>query len=287
MFLIEIPFFDLEQIYQSGQVPRWIRSEEYKYVIPLGDKAFSITQKKEKVILSCDEERFFSELYQYFDINTPYDIHNWKYKRLNKSTKIACNRAKGMRILKQPLNEIIVQYLLADNLNADDARILINDLCQTFGKKHKQGLRELGAATWYEFPTHEQILKNRDWLSNDLLNGRKKKLLRYCKKVLSGEFSEDELTSLEYPESRDYLIKKLGLSDEQADKICLFGLHQMEVFPEDDIVIEALWDLGIGDRQELFDWYLEEDDKSAGVLYIYLRYNKENPPRRIEQWMKQ
>jgi len=286
MFLIEIPYFDLEQMYNSGQVPRWIRSEEYKYVIPLGEKAFSITQKKEKVILSCDEIRFFDELYQYFDINTPYDIQNWKYKRLNTSTKIACNRAKGIRILQQPLNEVIVQYLLTDNLNADDARELINDLCRSFGKKHKQGLRELGAAIWYEFPTPEQLLKNEEWLSNELLNGRKKKLIRYCKKMIDGSFSEETLRSLQYPESRDYLMKELKMTDDQADKVCLFGLHQMMVFPEDETIIEALWDLEVSDRQELFEWYLEKDDDGAGILYSYLKYNKENPPRRIEQWMK-
>ena len=46
MFVIEVPYFNLDKIYESYQAPRWIKLKESKYVIPHRDKALKIEQEK-------------------------------------------------------------------------------------------------------------------------------------------------------------------------------------------------------------------------------------------------
>ena len=48
MFVIEVPYFNLDQIYNSGQAPRWIKLMESKYVIPHRDKALKIEQQRDR-----------------------------------------------------------------------------------------------------------------------------------------------------------------------------------------------------------------------------------------------
>ena len=53
MFVIEVPYFNLDKIYESYQAPRWIKLKESKYVIPHRDKALKIEQQKTRLIMSC------------------------------------------------------------------------------------------------------------------------------------------------------------------------------------------------------------------------------------------
>ena len=50
MFVIEVPYIDLDQIYNSGQIFTWIKLKDAKYVIPFKDKALKIEQAKERFI---------------------------------------------------------------------------------------------------------------------------------------------------------------------------------------------------------------------------------------------
>ena len=79
MFVIEIPYLNLDQIYDSGQAPRWIKLRESKYVIPYKDKALKIEQQRDRFdfnryrfIMSCSEDEFCNIWFNYFDVETDY-----------------------------------------------------------------------------------------------------------------------------------------------------------------------------------------------------------------------
>ena len=57
MFVIEAPYIDLDQIYNSGQIFTWIKLRDKKYVIPYRDNALKIEQVKNRLIMSCNEEQ--------------------------------------------------------------------------------------------------------------------------------------------------------------------------------------------------------------------------------------
>ena len=78
MFIIEVPFMNLDQIYNSGQCFRWIKLRDGKYAIPYGDKVLKIEQQKQRFIMSCTDEEFYNIWYEYFDMGTDYMNVNYK-----------------------------------------------------------------------------------------------------------------------------------------------------------------------------------------------------------------
>ena len=72
MFVIEVPYINLDQIYESGQVFSWIKLRDSKYVIPFGNQALKIEQQKERLIMSCTDEQFYDIWFYYFDMDTDY-----------------------------------------------------------------------------------------------------------------------------------------------------------------------------------------------------------------------
>ena len=107
MFVIDVPFCNLDHIYNSGQAPRWIKLRDSKYIIPFKDKALKIEQQQDRsdltkcrLIISCSEEDFYNIWYEYFDLRTDYFDLNFKVKRLGGKFKVIANRGSGIHILK-------------------------------------------------------------------------------------------------------------------------------------------------------------------------------------------
>ena len=82
MFVIEVPYINLDQIYESGQVFSWIKLRDSKYVIPFGNQALKIEQQKERLIMNCTDEQFYNIWFYYFDMNTDYMTINYLYYNL-------------------------------------------------------------------------------------------------------------------------------------------------------------------------------------------------------------
>ena len=59
MYVIEVPFLDLDQIYKSAQPLRWIKLNDGKYVVQDGNSAVKVMQQKNRLIVSCTEDEFY------------------------------------------------------------------------------------------------------------------------------------------------------------------------------------------------------------------------------------
>ena len=115
MFVIEVQYFNLDQIYASGQCPRWIKLKESKYVIPFRDKALKIEQQRDKydwaryrLIMSCTEDDFCNAWFNYLDLRMDCLDENSKVKRLGGKFKVPANRGNGIHILHQDYFEAYV-----------------------------------------------------------------------------------------------------------------------------------------------------------------------------------
>ena len=67
--MINVPYLNLDQIYNSGQVFSWIKFRDQKYVIPFKDQALKVEQQKDRLIMNCNEEQFYDIWYKYFDMH--------------------------------------------------------------------------------------------------------------------------------------------------------------------------------------------------------------------------
>lgn len=266
MFVIEVPHFNLDHIYNSGQVPRWIKLKESKYVVIHGDKTLKIEQQRDRfdlnkyrLIMSCTEEEFYNIWFEYFDLRTDYLDQNAKIKKLGGKFKVIANRGSGIHIVKQDPFETYVFSKLIANVGYKKAFWAINHIAEACGKKHVQSMREAGRITWYEFPTPEMILESVDKMRNmGKINGWLKRL---CEAIV-----------YDY-----YAFTKCG-----NELYELFVKHNTSIFPTYGIEETIRKNFGCP-TEEFADWYLY-DFENKGLVYMYILHHIMNPPEEVTSY---
>lgn len=256
MFVIEIPYMNLEQIYNSKQVPRWIRLNESKYIVIHKDKALKIEQKKDRFTLNCSEEEFFKIWFEYFDLATDYMEANNQVKRIGKKFKIVANRGQGIHIVNQDTFESYVYSNIVLKVGFEKAKKAINHIANTCGIKHVQSMREVGKITWYEFPTPEMIIEKFERLGK--MGSVNKWLKDLCEKIIYE-----------------------GFTFEVDNELCkVFVNHDTNVFPLIGIeeVLSRNFDCDVEDFSDTFLNGVE----NKGVAYLYILHHKLNPPKEMK-----
>lgn len=267
MFVIEIPYFNLNHIYDSGQAPRWIclsRSDEKsKYVIPYKNKALKIEQQRNKFdwtnhrfVMSCSEQDFYDIWFKYFDLSFDYREENLHIKRLGKKFKVAANRGHGIHILNQDPFEAYVHSKLISKVGYEKAGKAINHIAEVCGVKHTQSMREAGRITWYEFPTPQMILDNADNLKR--MGNINEWLKCVCMLIIEKGF--------------EFVIQ-----NSEIELFHLFGMYNVNVFPTSAIedVLVKNFDC---EPEEFADWYLD-DIENKGLVYMYIVHHILNKPK--------
>lgn len=279
MFVMEVPFLNLDQIYESGQCPRWIRLRESKYVIQNGDKALKVEQQKGRLIMSCSEEDFYEIWFKYFDLDTDY-AHSFYALGMNEMfLKICAVRGQGVRILRQDLFESIITSVISSWCDLSITRHAVQMLNIVCGVKRVQAMREAGRITWYEFPTPEAIIENQDKLDTGYFGFLKEKILDVCQDIADGWLDLDLLKTLSYADAKEYLLQFESFDMKAADQICLYGLHHLCAFPENESVEDAIARELDCDIETFTSWFIGDLNGYEGIIYQYIFNNELNPPK--------
>lgn len=282
MYVIEVPFLDLDQIYESAQPVRWIKLRDSKYVIQDGNSALKVEQQKGRLIMSCTEEEFYDRWYHYFDMETDYGKAYFDLCRQGDFLKVCAVRNGGVRVIHQDLFECIITSIIYSNCDKYVAKFVLDNFVRICGIEHTQGMREAGRITWYEFPTPEAILEKIDML------GLHKKIYNeirnICEDIVEGWLDLDELKGVNKAEARWHLAEFFP-DREVLDFIVLYGLHDLGWFPQnkfiDDIIAREFWD------DEVFvEECLEMVQGQEGIVYMYIAGNELNPPKNMADEMK-
>lgn len=271
MFVVEVPYFNLDQIYNSGQAPRWIQLSQSpaksKYVIPFKDKALKIEQIRDRydwtkfrLIMSCSEEEFFNVWFEYFDLKADYFDLNHKIKRLGKKFKIIANRGYGVHILNQDKFEAYILAKLITFVGYRDASVIINRIAEVCGIQHIQSMREAGRITWYEFPSPEMLLANLNKLEN---HGKVNDWLkRLCEAIVRKGYAYT--------------------CPQNWNDICRLYMGDKSVFPLNGIEDTLVRNFG-ENPEEFADWYLD-DIKEKGLVYMYIVHHIISVVKEANAW---
>ncbi len=258
MFVIEVPYFNLDQIYNSGLAPRWIRLKESKYIIPHYDKALKIEQQKERLIMSCTDQDFYDIWFEYLDLRMDYLDENIKIKKIGGKFKVVANRGNGIHILNQNQFEVYVFAKLIQNVGLIKARELMNRIAASYGIEHKQSMREAGKVTWFEWPSPERLY---DMLSKENPGSKVK---RFLFKLTDAIVNDDFI----YAHNGNELFK-------------LLGKHDMSIFPVNEIEDTLIKNFKC-DVDEFADEYLDGVE-NKGLAYAYILHHKMNPPKQMKE----
>ena len=244
MFTVEIDHMNLHQIANSGQCFRWQQINDNTYKIPAFGKELTISQDGNTFILSCDENEWNSLWRNYFDLDTDYnEVENIIMESNDDFLKAAYQFGSGIRILRQDLWEVIVSFIISQNNNIPRIRKSIEKICAEVDGR---------------FPTCHEIL-DMD-LSDKGLGYRDEYLID----AADWWIWEDECPLVEEPKTEFMKIK--GVGEKVSNCICLFGMHQLDAFPQ-DVHIKRIIDREYGG--ELPEW---ANSKYSGLFQQYLFY---------------
>ena len=216
MLTIEMDNFDLGQICRSGQCFRMDQIGDDRYRVIAGDKYLELTQERGIVSFFCPEEDFIFFWIRYFDLDCDYSEYINMINPRDKYLTAAGEMGSGIRILQQDLWEMIISFLISQQNNITRIKKCIENISREFGVRKTSST----GAEYYAFPTAEALaLATEEQLRECNLGYRAKYVLDTARKVLLGLY---------------------GVGEKVADCICLFGLHQLDAFPVDTHIRQAL-----------------------------------------------
>ena len=233
----EIRNFNLSQICRSGQCFRMREREEGIFSVIAGDRYVEIHQLGNLCKFQCSKEEFDDFWKSYFDLDEDYGRYVGQVKSEDTYLKAAASYGEGIRILRQDLWEMIVSFLISQQNNIPRIFRCIENICEEYGEARINSRGE----TYYAFPRPEVLAElEEDALKSCNLGYRSKYVVRSARSVLSGEIDLEKLFCKTYREAREELLKLYGVGEKVADCICLFALHQLEAFPVDTHIRQAL-----------------------------------------------
>lgn len=276
MFIIQIPYLNLDQTFKSGQHLRWIKINDDKFIIINGSKIVKVSQNRDRFCFDCTEAEFYDTWYDYFDIGTDYLLYNYRINSIDEDFVIeSSNRGRGIRIIKQNIFEVTVASVIDYLFDGDTKRVdcAINNICFYCGKKHKNSIRDAGKIIWNEFPSVEQVLNKADKWMPMFSKSHASILYNICDYILNNGYKKLPL----------YLRHMFG-NDYISSSIKLYALHKLNYMPLNGDMMNIIYtEIDCEDVEDFFTWYISPSnvDCICGLLGRYLYYNKNNPPRRL------
>ena len=203
---------DLLKIAESGQCFRWNKTEDHCFrVVHTGYCVYIEETGEGEYRLDCTEEEFQSVWRPYLDLDLDYrKVRKRIKKRKDPFLAAACEKEKGIRILRQDPWEMLVSFIISQNKNIPAIKKSIEMLSEMAGEKKTDRRGE----TYYAFPSPEQIaelIREGDW--DPLLGGGI---------VFYGALIGSILGA--------WIGSKIA---KVANCVLLFGLHHLNAFPVD------------------------------------------------------
>lgn len=231
--------FDPAQIEDSGQCFRFVHRQApllntgditENYTTISKGRFLEISRLKDgRVAFSCTEEEFSDYWHGYFDLDTDYEAIKASIDPKDTFLTNAAAFGSGIRILKQDIWEMMISFIISQRKSIPAIRSCIESLCKSYGAP-----MDIKGETFYSFPEPEALanLTTED-LKPHGVGYRDKYILRLARQVSSGEIDPEEYSKLPADEAVNELTKLFGVGVKVANCISLFGLHNIDAFPED------------------------------------------------------
>lgn len=263
--LTDATTFDPESTLASGQIFRfgckdgiwWVDSgQNHAEIETLGDNHYKIYTENPK---------FFEN---YFDFSTNYDMI---LSRLGKEKILqpALAYSKGVRMLRQPLEEVIISFIISANNNIPRIRNSVQKITERFGQKTLWGytfpsLKDLSRATLQDFKSFGCGYRA-EYLVDTIARLNSDDIIQTLRKT---EKTED---------ARKILLTLKGVGPKVCDCILLFGLQRYDVFPV-DTWIHKVYSQDFGgketNRTKISQYFVDRFGADSGYCQQYLFYYK-------------
>ena len=256
--------FTPEGVLASGQVFRFGKENDTWWIIS-GDNRAEISEITPKnYIIRTQNSNFFVK---YFDFDTNYDMILSRLRKFE-VLRPALDYGRGVRLLRQPLFEVIVSFIISANNNIPRIQSSLNKIAEAFGERRPWG---------YAFPSVEAL--SRATVSDFARFGcgyRSPYLVDTISRLKDSALLA-ELPTMDTANARKTLLNLKGVGPKVADCILLFGLGKYDVFPVDTWIDKVYREDFRGtetNRQRIADYFVSTFKADSGYCQQYLFYYK-------------
>lgn len=256
--------FDLKQIADSGQVFRFNKTDDGRYLVFSGDKYLYISQNENNIKFDCTNEEYNNKWKKYFDTGFDYGkIISDIEKGSDTYLKAAAAFGRGIRILNQEPFEMIISFIISQQMRIPRIKLLIEDLCRYAGEKIGNG--------FFAFPTPQVMADIGTEKFLEMGFGYRAKYLdKTSKMIADGKFDLEAPFDMDFDTALNYLERLQGIGRKVANCVLLFAYHKTSAFPIDTWIKKILAE-HYGGR---FD--LEKYPQTAGIVQQYMYYFERN-----------
>ncbi|MBE6014261.1 MAG: DNA-3-methyladenine glycosylase 2 family protein [Lachnospiraceae bacterium] len=280
MYILDIKEYDntlnLGQIEESGQCFR------FRHIDTEGCQTFCTISKGRyleisdlrggRFCLSCDEGEFRDFWYDYFDLGTDYGTFKNAIDAEDTFMVNAARYGAGIRILRQDLWEMMISFIISQRKSIPAIRTSIESLCKAYGEPIKEAKEKV-----YAFPTPEALARlDIEDLKPHGVGYRDKYILRLARDVCEGRIDIDSYRNMPEKEAVKALTEIYGVGVKVANCVSLFGLHNIDAFPEDVWIKRVI--------EEVYGGHFPKEryEGFAGVIQQYMFfYGKSKEFRQI------
>ena len=269
--------FDIESILECGQCFRWERNKKNDYTGIVGKNVVRIAQTGDSVeFIGCDLNDFNDFWFSYFDLGTDYEAIIKELSANDEIMKTAAGFAPGIRILKQPLFETLVSFIISANNSIPNIKRIITSLSSMYGKRIIFENNE-----YFSFP-EPTALANAD--VKDIALSKAGYRSQYIKKTAAA-FMTDPLTvtmlkDMAYANAKKKLMEYTGVGSKVADCTLLFSGAFTNAFPVDVWVKRVMEELYLKEDtpiKKISDYAINKFGNLGGYaqqyLFFYARSN--------------
>ncbi|MFO7612086.1 MAG: DNA glycosylase [Clostridia bacterium] len=275
--------FDLQSILECGQCFRWTKNSHNDYTgVVMGRVVRAVQTGSRLLLYNCDRYDFESFWYEYFDMGTDYGQIKKKLMIDDPVMEKAADYAPGIRILRQPLFETLVSFIISANNSIPNIIRVISVLSFMYGKNISFGGEEYSS-----FPEPSELA------SREVCDIRLSKAgyrCDYIKKTAAmfekNPITTERLSRLGIAEARKLLMEFPGVGAKVADCVILFTGAHTEAFPVDVWVRKVMQELYIGKEmpiREIEAYARRKFGDLAGYAQQYLfHYIRNSGKRQIQ-----
>lgn len=223
MITLESRDFDAKATFDCGQCFRW----DAKDGVYTGIADGKVCRVDGGTVICPDSDNAFWQ--NYFCTDTDYGKLKAALLSLDPKLEPCIEYGSGIRILRQPLWETVVSFIISANNNIPRIRKIISALCESFGDPIVYD-----GETFYSFPKPQTLsaLDISD-LAHLRAGYRDKYILDAAARFSAGDFDSKQLCEMSTPDAKKRLMEIKGVGSKVADCILLFSLGRYEVFPQD------------------------------------------------------
>lgn len=264
IFIIGKEDFIPKHILECGQIFRYEKDDEGNYVVYSKDMQAEIIERANGFFIKTDNVAYFEE---FFNLKVDYADIKKQIVLKEPSLSSAIENARGLRILKGDLFEVLVSFIISANNNIKRIQLIINRLCEKLGEK-RDG--------YFTFPTPQEFEKADESFFKSIGAGYRSGYLAEVKTAFD-LLNKEDLSAMSDIELRNRLMKIKGVGPKVADCILLFAFNRKKIFPVDvwmERVYYENWGSEKISREKISKCLTERFQDLSGYIQQYMFYSK-------------